>query len=464
MKTAIMKRTIYTVIIASILLQVSCTKFVDVPSPENQLESGTVFTDDKTATSAVLGVYSLMNAFNSQFANSHGNLLPAMAADEFYYGLSSAPYDEMKLNNILPGNSFVRALWDNPYRYIYHLNSVLEGLSASVSLSPNAKNQLTGEAKFLRAFNYFYLVNYFGDVPLILNTDYAVNTNLPRTPTDSVYLSIIADLKDAQNLIGENYPSAERTRANKAVVTTLLARVYLYRGDWALAETEASKVIADNRYSLLSDLSAVFLKNSGEALLQWQTVNTSTAGVNTWEGFNLVPAVAGGRSFYPAYNSAVESFEENDLRKANWLNTFVLSGTTYHYPFKYKIRTKTPVEEYSMVMRFAELYLIRAEARARQGKAEEARQDLNEIRKRAGLEDLPAEITEPELLLAVEKERRAELFAEWGHRWFDLKRTGRSLTVLAVEKPDITATDLLFPIPTSAILTNTFLEQNPGYN
>ncbi len=115
-----------------------------------------------------------------------------------------------------------------------------------------------------------------------------------------------------------------------------------------------------------------------------------------------------------------------------------------------------------MVLRFAELYLIRAEARANQDNLEGAIDDLNEIRSRAGLPDLLDTLTKDEVLLAIEKERKLELFTEWGHRWLDLKRTGRALTVLSVTKPEITETDLLYPIPLAAMNTNPNLEQNPG--
>ena len=321
---------------------------------------------------------------------------------------------------------------------------------------------MVAEAKFLRAFFYFYLVNHFGDVPLVLNTDYKTNTSLPRSAVSDVYASVITDLKEAQTDISSDYPSAERTRANHAAVTTLLSRVYLYVGQWANAETEATKVINDTRYDLMDDLNSVFLKNSNEAIWQLQTVNTSTTGVNTWEGFSVVPTPT-GTPLYRFYPDFVDAFELDDKRKESWVKPFTNSSGTYYYPYKYKIRTNADVLEYSMVLRFAELYLIRAEARANQDNLEGAIDDLNEIRSRAGLPDLLDTLTKDEVLLAIEKERKLELFTEWGHRWLDLKRTGRALTVLSVTKPEITETDLLYPIPLAAMNTNPNLVQNPGY-
>ena len=442
----------------------ACKKYVEIPPPQNQLVSALVFTDDKTATATVAGLYSRMNGFNSSFANFYGNFLPAASADEYVYGFSSANLDEFKENNLLSSNSAVNALWEPVYSYIYHANAVLEGLTNNTSVSAPVQRQLMGEARFIRAFCYFYLVNYFGDVPLVLDTDYKKNTSAPRTGIGEVYAAIITDLTSAQADLSDAYPTAERTRVNKAAATLLLARTYLYRQQWAQAEAEASKVIGDVRYSLLTDLNAVFLKNSSEAVWQLQTVNTSTAGVNTWEGFSIVPASATGTPLYRFYPDFVNAFEPDDKRRTSWTKTFTNASGTIAYPYKYKIRTNTPVLEYSMVLRYAELFLIRAEARAQQDNLDGARADLNVLRKRAGLTDLPNTLGKTDVLRAVEKERKLELFTEWGHRWLDLKRTGRALEVLRVTKPALTQSDLLYPIPLSALLTNPNLVQNPGYN
>ncbi|HEY8389205.1 MAG TPA: RagB/SusD family nutrient uptake outer membrane protein [Parasegetibacter sp.] len=442
---------------------ISC-KYVDIPLPQNELPSDLTFSDDKAANAAVVGIYSRMNAYNYQFTNAMGGMLMGgMLADDIYYALSTTAFNQMRTNSLVPDHSYVRTMWDEPYGYIYQANAIIEGLESSSGVSASAKNQYLGEARFVRAFCYFYLVNYFGRVPLITNTDVLTNTVKPRTSIDSVYNQIISDLVSAQELLGDDYPTAERTRPNKAVATALLARVYLYRERWADAEDEADKIISDPRYQLIP-LNQIFLKNSNETIWQLQTVNTSTAGVNTWEGFNVVPVSAGSRSYYNAYESFVNAIEPGDQRLTSYLNTYELNGQTYYFPYKYKVRTASPVVEYTMVLRTAEQYLIRAEARARQNNLDGARSDLDSIRLRAGLSPLPDNLNQAQLLLAVEQERRVELFAEWGHRWLDLKRTGRALTVLSAEKPDIDENDLLLPIPASSINANVFLEPNPGYD
>src|SRR5690606_36127657 len=140
-------------------------------------------------------------------------------------------------------------------------------------------------------------------------------------------------------------------------------------------------------------------------------------------------------------------FEPGDARMANWTKTYVTGGKTFYFPYKYKIRTAATVQEYSMVIRFAELYLIRAEARAQQNKLDDARDDLDKIRQRAGLNKLPATLNKEQVLEATFQERRVELFVEWGHRWYDLIRTGKAVEVLKPIKTGIDQNNLLFPIP-----------------
>jgi hypothetical protein len=450
-----------------ILSATACNKYVETPLPKNELVSDLVFTDDKTATAAVTGLYSEMNAFNYQFANVLVSYLSAMQADEMYYYTTYADYDVFRENRLLPSSTFPQRMFAAVYSYIYQTNACIEGLTAATGLTTTVKNQLLGEAYFTRSFLYFYLVNMYGDVPMITSTDYVANGTKPRAPRADIYNMIIANLQQAVQLMGNDYPTGLRLRPNKAAANALLARVYLYNQQWALAETTASLVINDSRYKLLSDLNTVFLANSEEAIWQLQPVNVS-GGRNTWEGFTSTPPNATAAALFRLDTlQLIRKFEPNDLRLANWTGfRKTTAGATYYFPFKYKVRLGTvgTLTEYSMVMRTAEQYLIRAEARIQQGKLADGRDDLDAIRKRAGLEDLSSSLTQPALLLAVEQERKVELFAEWGHRWFDLKRTKRSDAVLGpIKGANWQSTDTLYPIPSDAIRTNVNLTQNEGY-
>ena len=178
----------------------------------------------------------------------------------------------------------------------------------------------------------------------------------------------------------------------------------------------------------------------------------------------IIQAVPG--QTYALTESFLDSFEEGDLREASWTESISNADNTLtlFYAHKYKADfSQTESVEYSIVLRLAEQYLIRAEARAQLGNLSGAASDLNVLRNRAGLPNIPIG-TQGELLEAVLQERRMELFTERGHRWFDLKRFGEANAVLEGIKPGWQDTDLLLPIPETEIEINpNLLPQNAGY-
>ncbi len=447
----------------------SCKKYVDTPLPQNELVSQLAFTDDKVATASVTGIYSNMNAYNYFFANVIVNFTTAMQADDMYYYTSYEAFDAYKKDDLLPSSQYVNSNWSSLYNYIYQANSCIEGISAATQLTPSVKDQLLGESYFIRAFCYFYLVNFYGKVPLVTTTDYTVNNTKGQEDASVVYDTIINDLKQAVNLMGDAYPTGNRVRPNKAAATALLARTYLYTQQWALAETEASKVISNPMYTLMPDLNGVFLANSAEAIWQLEPVNYG-GGRNTWEGFVAVPGTpTGGAVFRLDTATLIPSFDKDaDLRYQDWVGVRVsaTTGAVHYFPYKYKFRfaAGADITEYSMVMRLAEQFLIRAEARIQQDKLEEGAADIDSIRVRAGLLPLTERSDKAALLLEVEQQRRLELFTEWGHRWLDLKRTHRADAVLGIRpEKDWQSTDTLYPIPLNAISRNVNLVQNAGY-
>jgi hypothetical protein len=248
-----------------------------------------------------------------------------------------------------------------------------------------------------------------------------------------------------------------------AAATAMLARLYLYTKDWIDAEAKATQVIESHKFTLEQDVSKVFLRSSPESIFKI----SEDAGSSSYIDYTLVAA------FYIPYgispstivdSNLVAAFEPGDLRKLNWIKSY--TGGAPYFPYKYK-QNYTPsspagAEDY-VILRLAEQYLIRAEARAQQDKVNDAVDDLNTIRSRAGLGPIPYTIGKADLLLAIEQERRVELFAEWGHRWFDLARTGRADAVLSAEKPDWKHTAILLPIPAAELQNNPRLTQNDGY-
>lgn len=443
------------------VLITSCKKFVDIPIAPDRIANDNVYTTDASATSAVLSLYSY-----SYMPTSIGyfTYLGGLAADELQCTSSDAALQEFAQSSVTTTNTYVsNYLWSYPYTLIRWSNLAINGISKSTTLSTNTKNQLLGEAKFFRAFIYFHLVNYLGSVPIELIP--TQSSNLAQSSAADVWKQIISDLKDAENLLPSAYAgiSAQRARVNKYAASALLARAYLYTNDYANAETEATKVIGatDISYSL-PPLANVFISTSTETILQFSTFYGYSAFGSTYRTASSSATVA--PPTYVLYPGFTNSFEQGDQRFKSWVDSTTYSGKKYYRLNKYKLNNATAGNEYNVVLRLAEQYLIRAEARAQiNTNLVGAQSDLNMVRTRAGLSGTKAS-TQATLLTAIANERKVELFGEFSHRWFDLKRTGQATAVIGALKPTTwKSTAVLMPIPYSQTLINTSLIQNPGY-
>ncbi|WP_343668805.1 RagB/SusD family nutrient uptake outer membrane protein [Chitinophaga sp.] len=444
----------YVRIILLALCLVSCRKLLTVSTPDSEQSSDTVFGADASADNAVADIYYTMGMYYN------GNLLSAingMTGDE---GGTLDAYYQRYVNNSIPSDDAqLNQVWKAYYRAIYRCNAVLEGLLQSTNLTPARVQQWTGEAKFMRALCYYYLMNCWGDVPYITTTDVAQTALAYRTSVDSIRVWMRQDLLSATNLLQTSYPGTERVRANRWAAIALLARIALQEGDAESAEYYATQVINAGVYRLCVQDSA-FLYNSPQAILQiW------TSEGYTLPGQLFIP-LEDGISYYPLSADLVAAFENGDLRKAAWTRSFTYGTGTYYYPYKYKKRGATTGEdrEYLMVMRLAEQYLIRAEARVLQDNFAGAVADLNVIRERAGLNDLGIVADKRQCMDAVLQERRAELFCEWGDRWLTLQRRGIMNEVLGTLKPSYWKDwAAYYPIPQQERDSDPNLTQNPGY-
>lgn len=477
------------------LLFTGCEKLVEIDSPVNSISTNNIFSTNKQAEWALASVYSKMIngtdmsrvdlAAQKNFSAGLTTLMGALASDEVYLkgGYSDKVLYAVNTNTVSTTTSSLSdSYWTSAYKTIYDANAVIEGIAESTSpgLQDSVRRQLSAEAKTIRAFTYFYLTNIFGDVPLVTTIDFNQTRNLTRAAKQKIYEQIIKDLKEAIADLALDFSVSEgqRYRINKWFAVGLLARVYLYDGKYSDAITNATSVI---NHSLLFGLETnpadVFKKNSREALFQLKpTLEHGKLKNGTPEGFvfNLQNLVDGPT--YLLSEDFYNQFDANDKRRLNWVSTFMLkdgSGKIQHYPGKYKKGLTTAVangeQEYYTVMRLAELYLIRAEANMLQSSANTviAITDLNELRRRADVEELANTLTATEVMNAIARERQFELFVEWGHRWFDLIRTGKAEEVLSqipYKSPWLGKYQLLYPIPTAEIRANSFLHQNPEYD
>ena len=491
--TAMRRNKIFMTLLLTVLISAAgCKKFTDVQAPTTSLTGANVYASDATAIAVLTGIYANWSG------SDPGATLGSIPSLTLYAGLSA---DELTLysgnsdqtatayyTNALTGapTNYGVAHWSILYSYIFQCNDAIVGLNASNSLTPVVKKQLLGEAKFIRAFCYFYLVNLYGDVPLALTPDPKVNNALSRAPTAQVYAQIIADLRAAQKLLSPNFldgtllkTSQDRVRPSSWSATALLARAYLYNKNWAGADSAATTVINNSDNFNLSNLNNTFLRASlgnKEAIWQLQPVTsgdvTNTLDASVFLISSAGPMQAGDFGAYVSSN-LLASFEPGDGRLTSWIDTITVSGTTYYFPFKYKVGPNNPnyplsppVTEHLMMLRLGEQYLIRAEARARQNNVGGAQLDLNAIRNRAGLANTVAS-DGPNLLTAILHEREVEFFAELGQRWLDLKRTGAVDSVMSIVTPQKGGAwrvyQQLYPIPSSDIQSDPKLVQNNGY-
>jgi len=480
---------IITIILIAVIQLFACKKLVDVGPPTTKITSSIVYNSDQASISVITGIYSKLSLGNNNSSASISNLsfFAGLSADEYVLYSGANINRKSYYRNALSAPAAGFELWNNLYPFIFSCNSAIIGLSSSSNLTPGVKTQLLGEAKFLRAFFYFYLVNAYGDVPLILSDNYIETATADRTPKSLVYNQIISDLKDAQTKLNVNYvqadvitpydiSTAERIRPNKSTASALLARTYLYTQNWDSAEIQATNVIGNSLMYSLTPVNDVFLKNSSEAIWQWQPV-TNGGITNTPEALLFILSVtpAGLNSTHPVYLRAnlMTSFEQGDLRsvEGNWISSYTNLTGKYYFSYKYKNATQgvdiTPTE-YKTVFRLAEQFLIRAEARAHQNEISGSIDDLNTIRTRAGLPPTSAS-DQMSLLAAIAHERQVELFSEMGHRWFDLKRTKMADTIMNIITPAKAngmpwqSFQQFFPVPTSDIQRDPNLTQNVGY-
>ena len=446
------------------ILLYACEDFVEVDPPAHKLVNQQVFNNDEMAESALQGIYNELFRIGN-FSNGGASSVTALAGLSAHqitaYDQSDLEYLEFEENEILPNNPPNLSLWNSAYKIIYQVNALLEGMESSTQITASLQERIEGEAMFIRAFTYFYLVNLYGEVPLALTTDYRKNARLARKPVADIYDQVLLDLQLAVEVLPEEYRDGERIYVNKYVAMAFLARVHLYLENWEQAEYYSNQVINQSgMYSLLSDVDAVFLKNSTEAIWQISPAGRGSATSNTNEGYLFI-------SSFPVFtltDDVPENFTPNDLRYVHWIG--YNEEREAYYPFKYKdANSSNNITEYSMVLRLAEQYFIRAEARAKSQSISGAITDINHIRSRAGIDLISnnSNSTEEGLMELLMEERQRELFTEWGHRWFDLIRFNKASAILGANNANWESTDVRFPIPEQERIKNPNLGQNLGY-
>jgi tetratricopeptide (TPR) repeat protein len=444
----------YTFVLIISAIFVGCDDELGIEPREN-ISGEVALSNQQNLQALLLGIYD-----ESGQADSYGGELQIAidligTDDEVtWFGTFTQPREYIN-KRILVDNVFVSGTWANAYESINQANLILDNLD--VVTDSDVAVYLEGQAKFLRALNYFDLVRLWGQqynpggnntqlgVPLRLVGIQVFSGDLsaPRATVQAIYDQVLLDLEDAYTLLEPN----NGIFADKYSAQALRARVYLQQGDFANARDAANDVIVNSGHSLTNTFADAFNNDadSNESVFAFQ--NTNQTGSNQFITFYASEG-NGGRGGDIAINPEyVNLFTDvNDVRG----NFFVPSDFGDLLSAKYTSQFAN-IE----LFRLAEMFLIRAEGNLESNTAigDTPAGDLNTLRTRASAGPVQLPITTESILL----ERQYELAFE-GFLLMDLKRTGSAIGTIPAN-----ADRLLLPIPQTEMDTNSLIEQNPGY-
>ena len=445
MKTSYIRTAVFLTVI---LLSASCKKYLE-ETPNNALPTDGSITDASTARAAIIGTYDRLQGY---YASSYPTL-GTITTDNVIFNGTLSEYLQLDQNAIPTDNVITVSAYQGIYRTINSANSVIAYVPAvnDPLLSAAEKNKIVGEAYFIRALAYFDLARGWGGVQLQLKptADLTVLKGIKRSTLDQTYDQVLADLIQAEQLLPED--ASTRNRAQKSAARALRARLHLYRKQWAEAENYATQVISNTKYTLVKPFKSFFTApfQTAESVLELAySVNDRNTYWNLW-----YPSSAGGQFTLKPSDALVAKL--NNAAIGGTRNTLIAGTGATVYGVLYN--TTATGTDPSYLIRIAELYLIRAEARAQQSKLTDAAADLNAVRSRAEVAATTA-ATQTAILQAIEDENGIE-FAFEAHRWFDLVRTERVGAVLGITNRNF----WLFPIPYSDIQSDPDVTQNPGY-
>lgn len=426
----------------------SCGNFLEV-EPRASISDQQTIVDKVSSETAIRGAYDSFRSYYSVNLQSIGYL----SGDNIQWTGSQSQVQEFINHNVNAENSTISSVWSGIYTTLNRINHVIDKVPtvSDPLLTDALKNQIIGEAYFLRSLAYFDLARIWGGVPIITKPTLSPQDNrgIARASQAEVYEQVIADLEQAETLLPS---TTDRFRATRKTVWALKARYYLYQNNYVKAAEFADKVIADAGYKLVKPYNAFFAndaRGTEESVFEiFYSINETNAHRGQWQ---------------PQQNGGTRQWAPNDAFVA-LVNNPAIGGTRSTLVAKDNqnrwygnLYYRSPATDPTFVIRIAELYLIRAEARANTGNTTGAISDLNAVRERSGIASVTPSGKDA-ILLAIENERRIE-FALEPHRWFDLVRTGRAAAVLNISDPN----KLLLPIPAEQLLADKALKQNPGY-
>lgn len=474
----------------------SCTKdFIDLKDP-TRIPTNETYKDSLSFATGVNAAYSTLQDIYGRSSNIGLFLFTEVSSDNsFAVATDLNMVGDFETFSFASSNPRIQAQWLATYRSIARCNLVLNRLNTA-PLRDTTKHRYAAELKFIRALTYFNAVQTWGDIPLVtaeitnINEAYAYG----RQPVAAVYVQIEKDLQDAIRSLPNVYSMSSTVdlgRVTRGAARGLLAKVYLTQKKYSEAEVRLREFMTTyeslNIYGLQGSYASIFSTSNemNSEIIFAVRYSKGALGIGSpfTNYFAPTQAQAGGSGAANQYNNVrrdlVDAFAASgpaDTRAVASYGGPVFGGNTVYYTKKY---TDTPTATNDaandwIVLRYADIILMRAEALNELNRTAEAVPFVNRIRTRAGLSALPITTDNVAFRLVIEKERRLELQME-GHRWFDLVRTGRAIDVMNAHfarysitfgngPVTIDAHNLLFPIPLQEIQVNPGLTQNPGYN
>lgn len=442
---------------------ISCSdSFTDL-APISQRNVGVFYktaTDMEVAVNAIYSTLKMDGCYNQSYW-----VMQELRSDNTFWdgtGLAEEITVFDKFTDISTSN-ITEDAWNNSYLGVSRANIVLDRID-DVEMDAGLREQLRGEALFLRSLFYYHLTVAFGNIPLVLTETASVDEGQKHVQVDAstIYAQLISDLSEAMSKLPQNYSSSELGRATKGAAATLLAKIYLTTGDNSSAESTLRSILTFG-YSLVGDyanLWGVENEHNSESIFEVEFEGGFGDQGNSFTSqFNgvLATSVTSGLRNIPE-RDLVDAYEAGDKRFDASLAEVTPDNTGY--TIKYGLTNAFSEDDAPnnwVVFRYADVLLMLAEAL---GEGTEAYGLINEVRTRAGLapidSDTPGTFTEKLL-----QERRVELAFE-NHRWADLLRFGVADAVMSNQGKS-TNGKLLFAIPQRELDLNAGFKQNPGY-
>jgi hypothetical protein len=428
--------------------------------PVTSLPQDQMITDAATATASLNGAYDALQS--GSYYGLSALLVGDLPADNTVWSGTFQYLGEMQTNRMQADNAEVTSLWTAIYSSVNRANLLIGTVPTVASIPANTRDDILGQAYFIRALGFHNLVKYWGAVPIPtkVTTGPDESKEYTRAPVTEVYTQVLKDLDSAQALTKN---TANTRYATPMAARALRARVLFYRAglagnagsqaDYQAALDAANQVLA-GRDTLVVPYASLFSaagSNTSEDLLRISFNATETNGLSNYY-------LSVGRAEVAPSANLDAAYPTGDLRKAA---TVAPSGVAAR-PLNGVKWSARPGTEHIHVIRLAEVVLIKAEALARLNRLPEAVAQYNKVRLRAGLAPhaLGTQVTtQGDVINQIELERRLELALE-GDRWPDLNRLGKAVQVKGIQDR---AGQVLFPIPLRDIRVSPKLTQNPGY-